>query len=156
MSRPFKPYMGKNTFGVFKESQYSSEYTLKKKALASFCPPNICVPSRTIMTQSNRLLLSLANTNYYNVCKQQINTANLNINLITKLNLNDVPVIEQVFPDYAVPAILDLNSVPYIDYVIDPSGNLFGNTICGTNNFQNYLQYNPPYETTNPDNINNL
>jgi hypothetical protein len=153
--RTFKPYMGKNTFGVFKESQESGEYTLKKKALASFCPPNICVPSRTVITQSNRLLLRQANSIYYSVCKDQYNTSNLNINLVSSLDLSAVPVIQQNDP-YAVPAILSETAIPYLDYTIDPSGNLFGNTICGLDNYQNYLRFNPPYSTTNPDYINNL
>ena len=56
----------------------------------------------------------------------------------------------------AVPAPLDTTSISYLDYTIDPSGNLFGNTVCGTNNFQNYLVFNPPYTTANPSNINIL
>lgn len=119
MSRPFKPYLGKNTFGVFNEPQGSGEYTLNKKKSIIFCRG--CV----------------SNNNHYN-------TANLNINLITKLNLNNVPVIQQNYP-YAVPTNLSLSSIPFLDYTIDPSGNLFGNTLCGTNNYQDYLQYNPPY-----------
>ena len=59
-----------------------------------------------------------------------------------KLNLSDVPIIIDTSGNY--PAYLDVTSIPYLDYTIDPSGNLFGNTICGTNNFQNYLQLNPP------------
>ena len=66
-----------------------------------------------------------------------------------------MPVIKQNDP-YAIPAKLDVTVKPYIYYTIDPSGNLFGNTICGTDNFQQYLLFNPPYETTNPGYIGNL
>ena len=141
-SRPFKPYMGKNTFGVFKESNEAGEYILNKKAITTFCNPNICVPSRTLLTQSNRLLLRNANNIYFGISKNTYNTSNLNVNLVTKLNLSDVPVIIDVSGNS--PAQLNVTSIPYLDYTIDPSGNLFGNTICGTNNFQNYLQLNPP------------
>lgn len=151
-SRPFKPYMGKNTFGVLKEPQEAGQYILNKTASTSFCGPNIC---RTVTTQGNRLLLRKANKIYFSPCQDPYNTANLNINLVTKLNLLDVPVIQQNNP-YAVPAPLDTTSTPYLDYTIDPSGNLFGNTVCGTNNFQNYLVFNPPYTTANPSNINSL
>jgi len=154
-TRPFKTYTGKNTFGVVKESQEAGEYILNKKALATFCPPRICVPSRTVETQSNRLLLRHANKIYYSVCYNPYNTSNLNINLVTTLDLSGVPIIQQNNP-YAVPTNLSLSSIPYLDYTIDPSGNLFGNTICGTDNFQNYLRFNPPYETANPGFINNL
>ena len=140
-SRPFKPYMGKNTFGVLKESKEAGEYILKKKAITTFCSPNVCTPSRTVVTQSNRLLLKKANAIYFGVCQDPYNTANLNINLVTVLDLSGVPVIQQNDP-YAVPAQLDVTSIPYLDYIIDPCGNLFGNTICGTNNYQNYLKFN--------------
>ena len=146
-SRPFKSYMGKNTFGTFKESQDAGEYILNKKTTASFCNPNVCVPNRALLTQSNRLLLRKANNIYFGTNQDHYNRSNLNINLVTKLNLSDVPVIIDTSGNY--PVQLDVTSIPYLDYTIDPSGNLFGDTICGTNNFQNYLQFNPPtYKTT--------
>ena len=44
----------------------------------------------------------------------------------------------------------------YFMHTIDPVGELFGNSSCGTNNFVNYMVYNPKYSTTNPTHINNL
>ena len=155
-SRPFKPYMGKNTFGVLKESQDAGQYILNKTASTSFCAPNVCVPSRTVTSQSSRLILRRANKIYFRRCQDPYNTANLNINLVTKLNLSGVPVIQQSATPYSVPTQLDITSIPYLDYTIDPSGNLFGNTVCGTDNFQNYLLFNPPYTTANPGFINRL
>jgi hypothetical protein len=154
-SRPFKPYMGKNTFGVLKESQDAGQYILNKTASTSFCTPNVCVPSRTIASQSSRLILRKANRIYFRACQDPYNTANLNINLVTKLNLTDVPVIQNNVTN-AVPTTLDVLSIPFLSYTIDPSGNLFGNTVCGEDNFQNYLQFNPPYTTANPGFINRL
>ena len=153
-SRPFKPYMGKNTFGVLKESQDAGQYILNKTATTSFCSPNVCVPSRTVASQSSRLILRKANTIYFRRCQDPYNTANLNINLVTVLDLSGVPVIIDVSGNY--PTNLDLTSIPYLDYTIDPSGNLFGNTVCGADNFQNYLLFNPPYTTANPSHINRL
>lgn len=125
MPRPFKPYMGKNTFRVTREPQDAGEYTLNK----------------TWCSQRN--------------CQNPYKITNLNINLVTTLDLTGVPVIQQNIP-LAVPTNLDVTSIPYLDYTIDPCGNLFGNTICGTNNFQNYLRFSQPYTTTNPGYINNL
>ena len=153
-SRPFKPYMGKNTFGVLKESQDAGQYILNKTASTSFCIPNVCVPSRTLASQSSRLILRKANRIYFSRCQDPYNTANLNINLVTVLDLSGVPVIIDVSGNY--PTNLDVTSIPYLDYTIDPSGNLFGNTVCGEENFQNYLQFNPPYTTSNPGFINRL
>ena len=153
-SIPFKPYMGKKTFGVFKESQDAGQYILNKKATTTFCSPNVCVPSRTVASQSNRLLLRKANRIYFGICQNPYNRSNLNINLVTKLDLSGVPVIIDTSGNY--PTQLDVTSIPYLDYTIDPSGNLFGNTVCGTDNYQNYLVFNPPYTTKNPGNINTL
>ena len=153
-SRPFKPYMGKNTFGVLKESQDAGQYILNKTARTSFCIPNVCVPSRTLASQSSRLILRKANKIYFSRCHDPYNTANLNINLVTVLDLSGVPVIIDVSGNY--PTNLDVTSIPYLDYTIDPSGNLFGNTVCGADNFQNYLLFNPPYTTANPSHINRL
>jgi hypothetical protein len=146
--------MGKNTFGVLKEPQEAGQYILNKTATTSFCAPNVCVPSRTVVSQSSRLILRRANKIYFSRCQDPYNTANLNINLVTKLNLSGVPVIIDVSGNY--PTNLDVTSIPYLDYTIDPSGNLFGNTVCGADNFQNYLEFNPPYTTANPSHINTL
>ena len=153
-SRPFKPYMGKNTFGVLKESQDAGQYILNKTASTSFCSPNVCVPSRTVSSQRSRLILRRANKIYFSRCQDPYNTANLNINLVTVLDLSGVPVIIDTSGNY--PTQLEITSTPYLDYTIDPSGNLFGNTVCGTDNFQNYLVFNPPYTTANPTHINRL
>ena len=61
----------------------------------------------------------------------------LNINLITKLDLTNVPVIQN-FINNDIPTTIVLTSIPYLEYNIDPSGNLFGNTICGINNYEKY------------------
>jgi hypothetical protein len=138
-SRPAKP-----TFGNFLEPLYSSEYIYNKKAKTIFCAANKCVPSTTVGSQSNLLLLNRANKLKYYACRNSFNNANLNINLITKLNLTDVPVISNSNTN-ETPTTITTLSVPYLDYIIDPSGVLFGNTICGINNYENFLEYNPPY-----------
>ena len=155
-SRPFNPYMGKNTFRVLKESQDAGQYILNKTASTSFCIPNVCVPSRTVASQSSRLILRKANKIYFSRCQDPYNTANLNINLVTVLDLSGVPVIQESASPYSVPTTLNVSVAPYLNYTIDPSGNLFGNTVCGTDNFQNYLVFNPPYTTANPGQINRL
>jgi hypothetical protein len=147
--------MGKNTFGVLKESQDAGQYILNKTATTSFCSPNVCVPSRTLASQSSRLILRKANKIYFSRCQDPYNTANLNINLVTVLDLSGVPVIQNNINN-DVPTSLDVTSIPFLSYKIDPSGNLFGNTVCGADNYQNYLKFNPPYTTANPSYINRL
>ena len=67
---------------------------------------------------------------------------NLNINLITKLDLTDVCVIQNKANPPVCPT--SLGWVDASGVTIDPYGNLFGNYVCGINNFTRYMVYNPP------------
>jgi hypothetical protein len=118
-SRPFAKNTGKTTFGNFVENKTAGDYIYNKK----FKTINNCC---------------VTNDMYFN-------KSNLNINLITKLDLTDVPVISNNSGES--PTTLDIsdNVIPYLNYRIDPSGLLFGNTVCGLYNFENYLSYNCPY-----------
>jgi len=138
--RPFNTYMGKNTFGVLKEPIQAGDYTINKGALVGFCPPNICARNRTGVTQSNYLLLKRAKALYVN---DLYNPADLNMNLVTQLDLSGCSIILDNSGNL-VPANLSITSIPYLDYTIDPSGVLFGNTICGATNFTEYLKYVDP------------
>lgn len=149
MAHSFKTSSGRASFGVFKEAQDAGDYTLNKKAQTTFCSANVCVPSKTVVTQGNLLMLNRANQLKYYSCKNSFNKSNLNVNLITKLDLLGVPVIQNTVTG-ACPTDLSLNAIPYLDYTIDPSGNLFGNNVCGINNYVNYMVYNAP----NPNFIN--
>jgi hypothetical protein len=155
MAHSFKSSSGKSAFGVFSEPQNAGDYIYNKKAKTTFCRANKCVPSKTVNTQGNLLLLNRSNRLKYYACVNSINKANLNINLITKLDLLDVPVIKNVDSNN-IPIPIISTEIPYLDYVIDPSGALFGNTICGVNNYVKYLVYNPPYKTDSPGHIDNL
>lgn len=138
--RPFNTYTGKNTFGVLKESRQAGDYTINKGALAWVCPPNICVRNKTGVTQNNYLLLKKAKALYVN---DLYNPADLNMNLVTQLDLSGCSIILDNSGNI-VPAHLSILSTPYLDYTIDPSGVLFGNTICGATNFTEYLKYIDP------------
>ena len=156
MAHSFKTNNGYRTFGQFNEPDDAGNYIYKKKAKTVFCNPNLCKPSITVNTQENLRLLKTSNFLKYYSCSNSFNKANLNINLITVLDLSGVPVIQQQEPPFACPTPINILSVPYINYTIDPSGNLFGNTTCGLNNYVRYMLYNPAYKTENPGNIGNL
>ena len=149
MSRPFKSYSGKSAFGQLNEPLDGGEYILNKKAKSTYCSPNICHPNTNIGSQSNLLMLKKANTLKFNPFLSNFDKANLYINLYTKLDLEGVCTISDLSGNCPV-AIT--TTVPYINptvpnfdkYVIDPSGNLFGNTTCGINNYVDYMVYNSP------------
>jgi hypothetical protein len=155
MARPFKNSSSANkAFGVFSEPQNTGDYIYNKKTKATYCNANICTPSLTVGSESNYLLFKRAQKLRVYPCLNSIDKANLNINLITKLNLTGVPVIEDASGN--IPSTINTSATPYKDYKIDPSGNLFGNTICGINNWEKYMVYDASYNKLNPIPINNL
>jgi len=149
MANSFKISCGNKSFGVVSESQNSGDYTYNKKARASFCVANSCVPAVNVGSQGNLLLFKRSNILSVYPCKNYIDKTNLYINLYTQLNLTNVPVIQN-FSNNNVPTDIIPNTIentnysPYLEYNIDPSGNLFGNTVCGIDNFENYMVYTPP------------
>jgi hypothetical protein len=140
MARPFKNNSGRPAFGVFSEPLEAGEYILNKKARASYCVTNNCPPRVKIGSQNNLLMFRRSSRLSVYPCKNAINKANLNINLITKMDLAGVPVIADISGNI-VPVTIRNDAIPYLDYNIDPSGNLFGNSVCGINNFIHYLKY---------------
>jgi hypothetical protein len=156
MARPFTNSSSANkAFGVFSGSQNTGDYIYNKKSKATYCSANVCRPSLRVGSESNYLLFKRANVLRVYPCLNSINKANLNINLITKMELTHVPVIQE-FISGNVPTTITTEATPFLDYNIDPSGNLFGNTICGVNNFVKYMVYDASYNTLNPGHINNL
>lgn len=154
-SRLFSTYPAKPAFGVNLAVQNAGDYILQKKAKRSYCNISLCKQLNNVKSQSDLLLLRKSNY-LYNKCNSQFfNTANLNINLYTKLNLKHVKVIADsssgVSPTTisSIPVVITSTDPSYITYTIDPCGALFGNTICGVNNYQNFLVYNPPYGSVN-------
>ena len=67
----------------------------------------------------------------------QFNAANLNTNLITRLDLSGVCSVKDVTTTCENTVINTTNK-----YEIDPDGTLFGTNICGLNNYLKYRQDN--------------
>lgn len=163
MSRLFnKSYTGKTSdgkaaFGQFSEPKNAGDYILDKKAKYTYCRPTPCLPKIAVSTQGNYLLLKQANNLQYfdNINRVDSIKQDLNYGLISKLDLKNVSVIKNNETGKS-PTPLSLPAIPYLNYTIDPSGNLFGNTTCGINNYENYVVYNSQYSTSNPGHINNV
>lgn len=140
MSRAnFSPIPAKPTFGTKQYNFYASDYILNKKIKSQFCNSyksysfNNPINYQIDFTESNLLLL-----NKYRYPKKKYNTANLNINLYTSLNLKNVNVVEQTNP-VITPTTINPSEIPfYENYTIDASGVLFGNSECGINNYVNF------------------
>jgi hypothetical protein len=138
-------YPARSAFGVNNAVQNAGDFILQKKAKRSYCKA-----SNNVKTQSDLLLLRKSNY-LKNKCQlYSFNKSNLNVNLFTKMNLQDVSVITNTETGVSpTPIDIPCDIPPYISYTIDPSGVLFGNTLCGINNYQNFIVYNPPYISIN-------
>lgn len=147
MSRPFKSYSAKAAFDQVQESSTAGDYILNKKASTIYCAPNICHPNRNVNSQSNLQMLKIANNLKFNSFVSNFNKTSLYVNLYTQLNLENICTVSDLSGNCQIPIT---TTVPYINpsvptydnYIIDPSGILFGTTQCGLNNFVNFMQYN--------------
>lgn len=133
-------YFASSTFAKIKPTQNTSDYISNKKSKYMFCSPNICHPNKNIGTSSHFLQLKKANQLAYYPCSQ-FDKTKLYVNLYSKLLLNsDIPVITDISGNIS-PTEIDPNTAPYLRYIIDTNGDLFGNTPCGYNNYVNYMVY---------------
>ena len=148
MSRPFAKYPAKPTFAQVKEPLNAGEHIQNKKTKYSFCNHNICHPKKNMYSQSNLINLKRANMLAYH-CKNTFETDQLYSNLYTQLDLSGNVLVIADLSGNVYPTTISKNVTPYLTYNIDLSGNLFGDSVCGINNFENYLVYNPPYYTSN-------
>jgi len=143
MSRPFTNYIAKPTFAEVQGPEQSGYYTNKKKIKSSFCKPNICHPNKNLTSYDKYYGTKAANNYRFNSILFNFNKSQLYSNLYTKLGLSDIsgntPIISNLTGG-TFPIIIDTSANPYLTYDIDPSGNLFGNDVCGINNYLNYVE----------------
>lgn len=140
MSRLFTNYSANPTFGKVNEPLYAGEYIRIKKNKYAFCGPNV---------SSHGNLLLLRKTNWSRVNPSlKINKTQLYSSLYTKLDLSDLSGNTPVMSDLSgntFPVLVDTTVAPFLKYNIDPSGILFGNTICGIDNYLNYVKFDASF-----------
>jgi hypothetical protein len=151
MAFAFKTPPARPAFGVYNEPLFAGEYILNKKARATFCNSNRCPGGPVVASQGELLLLN--NAKYLDSYCSNIpfNKTNLNINLITTLNLSGCCTVQSNPPlptpptcSVTIPPPNNANPPFYLTYTIDPNGCLFGETVCGANNYLQKMVYNPP------------
>ena len=133
----------KSRFGKTYNAPYYTEYIKNKSVMTKFCPRLQCkTPVNRFMNQADYLSIKkVCSTNPGCCAVGYIDKTNLNINLLTKENLKYVNVIKYNATN-ASPTNIN-RSLPFLyNYTIDPSGQLFGNTGCGINNWTRYMVYN--------------
>lgn len=113
-------------FGQLKEPLIASDYLQRKKqSLYGFCGPQ-CDPAEL-------------DSKFWS-----FNRYNLQSTLVLQQNLAGVQVLANA-ADGKSPVFLDPKKVPFMDYVIDPNGSLFGQTTCGPLNYTTYSELPPPF-----------
>lgn len=146
----FTPIPAKPTFKSFQSNMFASDYISNKKLKAQFCNTNTCYYNQqsTISNTNNYAINSssdLIGLNkvflFNNKNFKPYNRSNLNVNLYTQLNLKDVNVLQQNYP-IKTPTNIDPSINFNENYTIDPSGLLFGNTLCGINNYVKFQEIN--------------
>jgi len=143
-SNPAKP-----TFGGYNQSLDAGEYIKNKKARTVFCTPNICNISKPVGSQQNLYLLKKSNMLTFNTGDNYDNT-DIYSGLFTALDLSGIPVIKNnITPPFISPTPISSTDVPYTQYCIDPSGLLFGNTVCGYYNYENFIVSNNNLQMNN-------
>ena len=138
----------KPTFKSFQNKMYASDYITNRRLKAQFCniDTKSCSKQSRIfnfnkygfnnsgdLIDYNRLYL------YNNKNFKLYNRSDLSVNLYTQLNLKDVNVVQQNYPVKTPTSInptINFNE----NYTIDASGVLFGNTLCGINNYVHFQE----------------
>lgn len=132
------------TFQQLKESQYAGDYLVNKKASLLYCKNNKCNnvgKCKTHWNEGDYLLNKKARDSV--LLGTIFNKKELYAGLITQENLKGVPVIQDAATLKSPTPIdvADSSSGPfYQTYTIDPDGFLFGNTVCGVNNFVQFME----------------
>jgi hypothetical protein len=122
-----------NCFGANRESIEAGDYIQKKKARATYCNSNVCIKKNTGTYENYNLLHTAQQLDTYN-CYLPFNKYNLNRNLFTELDTSGVCVLRDA-SNGACATRIDASLNIFDNYIIDPSGVLFGNSVCGINNF---------------------
>lgn len=135
-------YPAKSAFKSNKESKDAGSYISNKTASTISCDRS-CNRTTYNYHQLYRLHNNSRQFTKKNIFKPTFDKTDLNINLFTKLDLQNVCVVNNNITQKCASSI-DPSSPFYLTYTVDPSGVLFGNTECGINNFENFLVPNPP------------
>jgi hypothetical protein len=141
MSRSFNSNPGQAAFGSMKEASDSANNT-NNKNLNSFYCSNKCPTNITrVKSQSEYLLLQKSRS--LNNCSLPISSSNLNINLITKINLDNLCVLQNNCTNVCNTDGIRFCLPIYLAYGIYP----YNNNYCVLNNNSEHRVYYPPPST---------
>jgi hypothetical protein len=144
MAHAFTVYPARPRFGTYTQNTYPSDYTANLRANLIYTS---CKAQDKINSQGNRLLIKKLKygEKCINTCRElPFNKTDLQINLLTKENLDGVLVLESK-TNIGVPGTINPQNVPiYSFYNVDPMNKLYGTSQCGVNKYLNYMVLNTP------------
>jgi len=131
--------MANKCFATNKECIEAGDYVLKKRKVLSCKPKCVMKPNDLYFLLRKCQIKDETRT----TTDQLPYNYNLNMNLFTTLDLNRVKVIEDSFDKNSNTINKTAAANFYRRYIIDPKGELFGNTPCGYDNYLSYLIETP-------------
>jgi hypothetical protein len=139
MSRSFNLNPGKAAFGSMKGTNNSGDNTINNHLNSFYCS-NKCPTNITrVKSQSEYLLLQKARS--LNSCSLSISNTNLNINLISKINLDNECVLKNNCTNVCNTDGIRFCLPIYLAYSIYPNNK---NYCILNNNSENRVYYPPP------------
>lgn len=139
MSRSFNLNPGKAAFGSMKGTSNSGDNTINTHLKSFYCSNSCPINITRVKNQSEYLLLQKARS--LNNCSLPISNANLNINLITKINLDNLCVLKNNCTNVCNTDGIRFCLPIYLAYSIYPYNN---NYCILNNNSENRVYYPPP------------
>ena len=130
---------GKSAFKLNQEPSDASEYIQQQKVSSMYCNSSLNCEDKIVAKNYNDLYLfekakkQASKSNGFAFSKQ-----NLNMGLFTQMDLTNVNTLKRNNPSVS-PTTVDPNVPIILYYTVDPSGQLFGSSPCGTYNFLNYI-----------------
>ena len=148
---------GNSTFGNIKQPNTTGDYITNKKAKLLFDINSNKKRLGSLSNQTNLLLLKRAQLiKNIGICQSlpAFNSANLVSGLHSTENLSGLNIITSVNDGSECPIYSGTTLYPdlilakpiYYNYEVDQCGSLFGNNICGIENYNDYKIINKPVE----------
>jgi len=172
MAHAFKVIPAKPTFGTLKQVVYQSDYLKNKKSKRTYCTSQAScakIKNADSYDQVNLYKEGFRLNNMRNCNILPFNKSDLIVNLYSKMNLkyacpfiNGFPCINPDLTDENCTGLTNpaccsdacngdktlTVTVPATTFnwshTIDPVGDLFGKTQCGTEKYTQYMVFNPP------------
>jgi hypothetical protein len=155
MAHAFKIIPANPTFGTLRPNVFQSDYIVNKKAKLAYCNSSSkCVNNINSSYNQMNLFNNGRRISFNYLANNKLipfNKTNLVAGLYSKMDLENVCTLINGFPCNHIDTCtacknavsINKDSLVPLNWTntIDPVGELFGNTPCGTDNFIDYMKF---------------